>query len=97
MKQFPDNCIDSIITDPPYGLLFMGKNWDHGLPGEIYWREALRVAKPGSTLMAFGGSRTYHRLVCAIEDAGWEIRDCISYFHDGSQQEGGLSGIALSE
>jgi site-specific DNA-methyltransferase (adenine-specific) len=87
MRQFPDNCIDSIITDPPYGLSFMGKGWDYGLPGAIYWREALRVAKPGSTLMAFGGSRTYHRLVCAIEDAGWEIRDCISYFHDGSQQE----------
>ncbi|MHC4195969.1 MAG: DNA methyltransferase, partial [Planctomycetota bacterium] len=81
MRQFPDNCIDSIITDPPYGLSFMGKGWDYGLPGVIYWREALRVAKPGSTLMAFGGSRTYHRLVCAIEDAGWEIRDCIMWIY----------------
>jgi site-specific DNA-methyltransferase (adenine-specific) len=81
MREFPDNCIDSIITDPPYGLFFMGKNWDYGLPGEAYWREALRVAKPGATLLAFGGSRTYHRLVCAIEDAGWEIRDCIMWVY----------------
>jgi site-specific DNA-methyltransferase (adenine-specific) len=87
MRGFPDNCIDSIITDPPYGLQFMGKDWDYGLPGVPYWREALRVAKPGATLLAFGGSRTYHRLTCAIEDAGWKIRDCISYFHDGTQAE----------
>jgi DNA modification methylase len=81
MRQFPDNCIDTILTDPPYGLEFMGKGWDHGLPGEIYWREALRVAKPGATLMAFGGTRTHHRLTCAIEDAGWEIRDCIMWIY----------------
>lgn len=87
MKKLPDNCIDTVLTDPPYGLKFMGKNWDYGLPGEVYWRECLRIAKPGATLIAFGGSRTYHRLTCAIEDAGWEIRDCISYFHDGTQQE----------
>jgi hypothetical protein len=96
MREFPDNCIDSIITDPPYDLTgksgnggFMGKKWDSSgiaFNPEV-WREALRVAKPGATLMAFGGSRTYHRLTCAIEDAGWEIRDCISYFHDGTQQE----------
>jgi site-specific DNA-methyltransferase (adenine-specific) len=76
-----DNCVDTIITDPPYGLLFMGANWDHGIPGVAYWREALRVAKPGATLMAFGGTRTYHRLACAIEDAGWEIRDCIMWVY----------------
>ncbi len=87
MRGFPDNCVDSIITDPPYGLQFMGKNWDHGIPGIPYWAEALRIAKPGATLLAFGGTRTYHRLTCAIEDAGWEIRDCISYFHDGTQAE----------
>ena len=90
MRTMHDNCVDSIITDPPYGLSFMGANWDHGIPGVAYWREALRVAKPGATLMAFGGTRTYHRLTCAIEDAGWEIRDCISYFNDGTQQEQAL-------
>jgi DNA modification methylase len=75
------NSVDTIITDPPYGLSFMGKEWDHGVPGEPFWREALRVAKPGAILMAFGGSRTYHRLTCAIEDAGWEIRDCMMWLY----------------
>ena len=69
--------IDAIVTDPPYGLGFMGKAWDHGVPGVPFWIEALRVAKPGAHLLAFGGTRTFHRLAVAIEDAGWEIRDCI--------------------
>ena len=78
MRTFPDNCIDSIITDPPYSLNFMGKKWDNEIAfNPEVWRECLRVAKPGAILMAFGGSRTHHRLACAIEDAGWEIRDCI--------------------
>lgn len=76
----PDS-IDAIITDPPYGLSFMGKNWDHGVPGAHFWAEALRVAKPGAHLLAFGGTRTYHRLTCAIEDAGWEIRDCLMWVY----------------
>ena len=81
MKKMPANSIDTIITDPPYGIKFMGKNWDHGIPCKLYWKEALRVAKPGSILMAFGGTRTFHRLTCAIEDAGWEIRDCMMYLY----------------
>lgn len=75
------NWIDSVVTDPPYGLKFMGKDWDHSVPGEHFWREILRVAKPGAHLLAFGGTRTYHRLVCAIEDAGWEIRDTIAWVY----------------
>lgn len=71
--------IDTIITDPPYGIFFMGKDWDHGIPGVPFWTEALRVAKPGAFLLAFGGTRTFHRLAVAIEDAGWEIRDTIMY------------------
>jgi site-specific DNA-methyltransferase (adenine-specific) len=59
----------------------MQKGWDHGVPGEEFWREALRVAKPGAHLLAFGGTRTFHRLVCAIEDAGWEIRDTIMWVY----------------
>jgi site-specific DNA-methyltransferase (adenine-specific) len=59
----------------------MGKDWDHGIPGEAFWREALRVAKPGAHLLAFGGTRTFHRLACAIEDAGWEIRDCLMWVY----------------
>ena len=73
--------VDAIVCDPPYGLSFMGKEWDHGVPGEAFWREALRVAKPGAHLLAFGGSRTYHRLAVAIEDAGWEVRDCLSWLY----------------
>lgn len=72
----PDS-VDSIVTDPPYGLAFMNKKWDQQVPGPEYWSAALRVAKPRSFLLAFGGSRTYHRLACAIEDAGWSIEDQI--------------------
>ena len=73
--------VDAVVCDPPYGLSFMGKGWDHGVPGEEFWTEALRVAKPGAHLLAFGGTRTYHRLACAIEDAGWEIRDCVMWVY----------------
>jgi len=73
--------VDAIVTDPPYGLSFMGKDWDHGVPGEHFWREALRVAKPGAHLLAFGGTRTFHRLAVAIEDAGWEIRDTVMWVY----------------
>jgi site-specific DNA-methyltransferase (adenine-specific) len=77
LATMADNSVDAVVTDPPYGLSFMGKNWDHGVPGEAFWREALRVAKPGAHLLAFGGTRTFHRLAVAIEDAGWEIRDTV--------------------
>ena len=73
--------VDAIVSDPPYGLFFMGKEWDHGVPGVPFWTEALRVAKPGTHLVAFGGSRTFHRLVCAVEDAGWEIRDVLMWLY----------------
>lgn len=73
--------IDSCVTDPPYGLKFMGKDWDHGVPGERFWRAILDACRPGAHLLAFGGTRTYHRLVCAIEDAGWEIRDTIMWVY----------------
>jgi len=81
MRRLPDVCVDSVVTDPPYGLSFMGKDWDHGIPGVAFWAEAIRVAKPGAHLLAFGGTRTFHRLACAIEDAGWEIRDCLSWLY----------------
>jgi len=81
MRTLEECSIDSIVTDPPYGLSFMGKDWDHGVPGEVFWIEALRIAKPGAHLLAFGGSRTFHRLAVAIEDAGWEIRDTIMWVY----------------
>ena len=81
LPTLADNSIDAIVTDPPYGLSFMGKDWDHGVPGVHFWQEALRVAKPGAHLLAFGGTRTFHRLAVAIEDAGWEIRDTIMWVY----------------
>lgn len=76
-----ENSVDSIVTDPPYGLGFMGKEWDHGVPGVEFWKHAFDVLKPGGHLLAFSGSRTYHRMVCAIEDAGFEIRDQIMWVY----------------
>ncbi len=73
--------VDAVVTDPPYGLAFMGANWDHGVPDIAFWEQALRVAKPGAHLLAFGGTRTFHRLACAIENAGWEIRDTIMWVY----------------
>lgn len=81
MKGMDNNSIDFIVTDPPYGLKFMNKKWDHGLPSIEVWKEALRICKRGSMMATFGGTRTYHRLTCAIEDAGWEIRDCIMWIY----------------
>lgn len=81
MRTMPDNSIDSIVTDPPYGLGFMGKAWDDLPPGLPWAQECLRVLKPGGHLLAFGGSRTWHRLACAVEDAGFEIRDSIAWLY----------------
>jgi site-specific DNA-methyltransferase (adenine-specific) len=83
MKEMPDNSVDSIVTDPPYELGFMGKSWDStGIAFNVeIWREALRVLKPGGHLIAFSGSRTYHRMAVAIEDAGFEIRDQIMWVY----------------
>lgn len=78
---FADNCFDAVVTDPPYGLAFMGKRWDYDLPSVELWREVYRVMKPGAHVLAFGGSRTYHRAVCRIEDAGFEIRDCVMWLY----------------
>ena len=81
MRELPDESVDAIVTDPPYGLGFMGKAWDDLPPGEEWGRECLRVLKPGGHLLAFGGSRTYHRLACAVEDAGFEVRDQMMWLY----------------
>jgi len=81
MKTLPDNSVDSIVTDPPYGLGFMGKGWDATVPGVEVWIECLRILKPGGHLLAFAGTRTQHRMACAIEDAGFEIRDMIAWVY----------------
>src|SRR5690606_10226584 len=83
LKLLDDNSVDSIVTDPPYELGFMGEKWDStGIAYNVeLWKECLRVLKPGGHLLAFGGTRTYHRMACAIEDAGFEIRDCIQWLY----------------
>lgn len=81
LKTLPENSIDAIVTDPPYGLSFMNKKWDHSVPSIDIWKEALRVLKPGGHLLSFGGTRTYHRMVVNIEDAGFEIRDQIQWLY----------------
>lgn len=73
--------VQAIVTDPPYGLSFMGKNWDHGIPGVPYWQAAYDLLPPGGHLLAFGGTRTFHRMACAIEDAGFDIRDTLMWMY----------------
>lgn len=83
MATLPDASVDAVVCDPPYELGFMGKAWDaSGIAYDVeVWRQALRVLKPGGHLLAFSGSRTYHRMTCAIEDAGFEIRDQIMWVY----------------
>ncbi len=81
MRELPDSSVDSVVTDPPYGLGFMGKAWDDLPPGLPFAQECLRVLKPGGHMLAFGGSRTWHRLAVAVEDAGFEIRDSIAWLY----------------
>ena len=81
LRSLKANSVDACVTDPPYGLEFMGKEWDRGVPGVPYWAAVLRVLKPGGHLIAFGGGRTYHRMACAIEDAGFEIRDQLQWLY----------------
>lgn len=79
LRVLGDNSVDSIVTDPPYGLRFMGKKWDYDVPSVKLWAECLRVLKPGGHLLAFAGTRTQHRMAVRIEDAGFEIRDMIAW------------------
>jgi site-specific DNA-methyltransferase (adenine-specific) len=83
MATLPEASVDAIVCDPPYELGFMGKGWDRsGVANDVEtWRQALRVLKPGGHLLAFSGTRTYHRMVCAIEDAGFEVRDQIGWLY----------------
>ena len=81
LPTLPENHFDSCVTDPPYGLKFMGKKWDYNVPTVEQWKEVYRVMKPGAFLLSFGGTRTYHRMVVNIEDAGFEIRDQIQWLY----------------
>ena len=81
LRTLDDNSVDSVVTDPPYGLSFMGKKWDYDVPATEVWAECLRVLKPGGHLLAFAGTRTQHRMAVRIEDAGFEIRDMIAWVY----------------
>ena len=83
LSHIEENSIDCVITDPPYELGFMGKSWDStGIAfNPETWEKCFKALKPGGYLLAFGGSRTFHRIACAIEDAGFELRDTIMYLY----------------
>lgn len=81
LRKIPSCSVDAIVTDPPYGLSFMGKRWDYDVPATEVWAECLRVLKPGGHLLAFAGTRTQHRMAVRIEDAGFEIRDMIAWVY----------------
>ena len=81
LKKFPDNYFHSVVTDPPYGLSFMGKKWDYDVPSVELWQEVFRVLKEGGYLLSFAGTRTQHRMAVNIEDSGFEIRDMIAWVY----------------
>lgn len=81
LREMPEESVDSIVTDPPYGFGFMGKHWDAETPSVDVFSECLRLLRPGGHLLAFGGPRTYHRLAVAVEDAGFEIRDQMMWLY----------------
>ena len=81
LKQYPENYFASVVTDPPYGISFMGKKWDYDVPSVEVWKEVLRVLKPGGHILVACGTRTQHRMAVNIEDAGFEIRDIVSWLY----------------
>lgn len=98
MREMADNSVDAVVTDPPYGLSFMGKRWDYDVPSTEIWAECLRVLKPGGHLLAFAGTRTQHRMAVRIEDAGFEIRDMIAWVYGSGfpkSHNGPWGGTAL--
>lgn len=98
LPTLADASVDSIVTDPPYGLSFMGKRWDYDVPSTAIWAECLRVLKPGGHLLAFAGTRTQHRMAVRIEDAGFEIRDMIAWVYGSGfpkSHNGAWGGTAL--
>lgn len=99
LDKLPENSVDAIVTDPPYELNFMGKGWDNaGVSfSKETWAKCMRVLKPGGYMLAFGGTRTYHRIACAIEDAGFEIRDCIMWLYGSGFPKSMNIGLAIDK
>ncbi len=88
LKRIDDNSVDSVVTDPPYGIKLLGHSWDYNLPSIDIWKECLRVLKPGGHLLSFSSARTYHRMAITIEDAGFEIRDQIMWVYGQGMPKG---------
>ncbi len=99
LDRMPPNTIDCVITDPPYEMNFMGKGWDNAGVSfdKTTWQKCLKVLKPGGYLVAFGGTRTYHRIACAIEDAGFEIRDCIMWLYGSGFPKSHNIGLSIDK
>lgn len=99
LPTLEENSVDAIVTDPPYELGFMNKKWDSsGIAYNVeLWKQALRVLKSGGYLLAFGGTRTYHRIACAIEDAGFEIRDCLMWLYGSGFPKSMNIGLAIDK
>ena len=88
LKRIDENSVDSVVTDPPYGISLLGHSWDYSLPSIDIWKECLRVLKPGGHLLSFSSARTYHRMAISIEDAGFEIRDQIMWVYGQGMPKG---------
>lgn len=97
LKTLDDNSVDSIVTDPPYGISFMGNKWDYDVPTINFWKEVYRVLKPGGHILSFSSSRTYHRMVINIEDAGFEIRDQILWIYGSGFPKSNNIGKAVDK
>ena len=97
LRSMPDCSVDAVVTDPPYGLSFMGKKWDYDVPSVEVWAECLRVLKPGGHLLAFAGTRTQHRMAVRIEDAGFEIRDMIAWVYGSGFPKGQNVSLAMDK
>ena len=97
LRDLDDNSVDSVVTDPPYGLSFMGKQWDYDVPKVEIWQECLRVLKPAGHLLAFAGTRTQHRMAVNIEDAGFEIRDMVAWVYGSGFPKSHNIGKALDK
>jgi site-specific DNA-methyltransferase (adenine-specific) len=97
LRTLPDSSVDSVVTDPPYGLKFMGKQWDYDVPSVELWKECYRVLKPGGYLLSFGSSRTYHRMAVKVEDAGFEIRDQIMWVYGSGFPKSHNVGLSIDK
>lgn len=97
LRSLTDNSIDSIVTDPPWGIKFMKEKWDHDVPSKEFWKECFRVLKPGGYVLSFGSCKTYHRMAINVEDAGFEIRDQIMWVYGSGYPKSHNVGLSIDK